>query len=122
MTVWRTFRNIAAPRQAGVQRSTAKPSKRARKEAQSSSMIDRAILDLARLREIYEDDRAGILDLLNLAVQTAHVQMETIDAAIGSHNAPDVRGAAHAIKGASLNVGAPETARVAAELEVAGAN
>ena len=85
-------------------------------------MIDRAILDLARLREIYEDDRAGILDLLNLAVQTAHVQMETIDAAIGSHNAPDVRGAAHAIKGASLNVGAPETARVAAELEVAGAN
>jgi HPt (histidine-containing phosphotransfer) domain-containing protein len=85
-------------------------------------MIDPAILDLARLREIYEDDREGIRDLLDLAVETAQSQLEAIDSAIGSHNATDVRGAAHAIKGASLNVGAVETARVSAELENAAAN
>jgi HPt (histidine-containing phosphotransfer) domain-containing protein len=82
-------------------------------------MIDPAILDLARLHEIYEGDRAGIADLLDLAVQTAQTQLQAIESAVGRRNAGEIRGAAHAIKGASLNVGAVETARLSAELEAA---
>lgn len=80
-------------------------------------MSDPGILDLERLREIYEDDREGIVELLNLAVETAQAQLVAIAAAFESRDAAALRGAAHAIKGASVNVGAAESGRLAAELE-----
>ncbi len=80
-------------------------------------MTDPTILDLERLREIYEDDREGIRDLLDLAIQTTQTHLDAVSAAIESHDAPGIRYAAHAIKGASSNVGAGEMARLAAALE-----
>lgn len=80
-------------------------------------MSDPVILDLARLREIYDDDREGIVGLLDLTVQTTRAQLDTIAAALEARDAAAARGAAHAIKGASSNVGADETAQLAAELE-----
>lgn len=80
-------------------------------------MIDPSVLDLARLREIYGDDRAGMLDLLELVVATAQTQLESLEAAVASRDAAAIRSAAHAIKGASLNVGAGEASRSAAQLE-----
>jgi len=74
---------------------------------------------LERLHEIYEDDREGIRDLLDLAVQMTQTHLDAISAAIEKHDAPGIRYAAHAIKGAASNVGAGETARLAAELEYA---
>lgn len=80
-------------------------------------MIDPSVLDLARLREIYGDDQAGILDLLELVVSTVRAQLELLDTVVGSRDAAAVRSAAHAIKGAALNVGAGETSHFAAQLE-----
>jgi HPt (histidine-containing phosphotransfer) domain-containing protein len=80
-------------------------------------MTDPAILDLVRLREIYEDDRDGIADVLELALETTRRQLTIISSAVDDRNAAAVQAAAHAIKGAALNVGAEETAKHAAELE-----
>ena len=80
-------------------------------------MTDPVILDLERLREIYDDDREGMVELLDLTVETTKSQLDTIAAAVEARYAAAARGAAHAIKGASFNVGADETAKLAAELE-----
>jgi HPt (histidine-containing phosphotransfer) domain-containing protein len=82
-------------------------------------MTDSTILDLERLREIYEDDSEGIRDVLELTVEMTKTQLDAVSAAVESHDAPGVRSAAHAIKGAASNVGATETARLAAALEQA---
>lgn len=82
-------------------------------------LIDPTILDLARLREVFEDDREGIIELLDLAVQNVRTQLDTIAGAVPAQDTAAVRAAAHAIKGALLNVGAVEAARLATELETA---
>jgi HPt (histidine-containing phosphotransfer) domain-containing protein len=80
-------------------------------------MIDPGVLDLAHLNDVYEGDQEGIKELLDIAIESAKEQLAAIDHALAGHSASEVRQAAHAIKGASLNIGAPESAKLAASLE-----
>lgn len=82
-------------------------------------MSDPVTLDLERLTEIYEDDREGMLEILQLAVENAYSHLKLVDAAVEAHDAAELRGAAHAIRGACLNVGALESGQRATELEAA---
>lgn len=80
-------------------------------------MIDPGVLDLAHLNDIYEGDREGIKELLEIALVSATEHLTAIDGALARRAASEVRQSAHAVKGASLNIGAPESAKLAAALE-----
>lgn len=78
---------------------------------------DRAILDLARLVEVYEDDNAGIIELLELMLKTNARYLDRLSNAVEARDMDAVREAAHGIKGSAGNVGAIELQRAAQELE-----
>lgn len=75
------------------------------------------ILDLARLEEAFEDDTAGIAELLDLALETGAKHTRALEAALAAGDAESMRRAAHAIKGSSGNIGANTVMHLADELE-----
>ena len=78
---------------------------------------DNEILDLSRLIEAFEDDTAGIAELLEMAMETGRKHQRALAEAIGSGDVEGVRRAAHSIKGSSGNIGANRVMDVAAALE-----
>ena len=77
-------------------------------------MGDTPILEISRLEEIFEDDTAGIADLLEAAMGTGATNQATLRDALGRHALDDVMRAAHAIKGSTANIGGNEVAAAAA--------
>jgi HPt (histidine-containing phosphotransfer) domain-containing protein len=80
-------------------------------------MGDTPILEISRLEEIFEDDTAGIADLLEAAMGTGAANQATLHDAMDRHALDDVMRAAHAIKGSTANIGGNEVAAVAATIE-----
>ena len=80
-------------------------------------MNDTPVLEISRLVEIFEDDTAGIADLLEAAMRTGAGHQELLRTAIGSGAIDEVMRAAHAIKGSAANIGGNEVAAVAARIE-----
>ena len=80
-------------------------------------MPDKGILDLSRLEEAFEDDTAGIAELLDMALETGRKHRAALADGIASGDAEVVRRAAHSIKGSSGNIGANVVMERAAALE-----
>lgn len=80
-------------------------------------MDDTPILEISRLAEIFEDDTAGIADLLEAAMGTGATYQASLRDALTRAELGDVMKAAHAIKGSSANIGGNEVAEVAARIE-----
>ena len=75
------------------------------------------VLDLARLEEAFEDDTAGIAELLELALETGAKHEASLSAGVAAGDADVVRKAAHGIKGSAGNIGAIAVMHLADELE-----
>jgi HPt (histidine-containing phosphotransfer) domain-containing protein len=82
-------------------------------------MRDTPTLEISRLQEIFEDDTAGIADLLDAAMETGAGHRAALRDGIAKGNLDSVMRAAHAIKGSSANIGGNEVAEVAARIETA---
>jgi len=80
-------------------------------------MPDTPILEISRLEEIFEDDTAGIVELLESAMKTGAGYQASLRAGVAQNALDDVMRAAHAIKGSAANVGGNEVAGVAARIE-----
>jgi HPt (histidine-containing phosphotransfer) domain-containing protein len=78
---------------------------------------DKAILDLTRLQEAFDDDVIGIADLLDMALQTGRKHVGFMNDGIKNHSIETVARAAHGIKGSASNVGAGNVTLVATEIE-----
>lgn len=75
------------------------------------------ILNLERLEEAYDDDRAAIANLLGLARETESRYIRTLREAIARADLHAVARAAHSIKGSASNIGALRVSRIAADIE-----
>ena len=80
-------------------------------------MPDTLVLEISRLQEIFEDDTAGIVELLESAMKTGQGYQNALRTGIEQHVLEDVMRAAHAIKGSSANIGGNEVSAVAARIE-----
>jgi HPt (histidine-containing phosphotransfer) domain-containing protein len=80
-------------------------------------MGDTQILEISRLEEVFEDDTAGIADLLEAAMGTGATNQATLHDALARRALDDVMRAAHAIKGSTANIGGNEVAAAAAIIE-----
>jgi HPt (histidine-containing phosphotransfer) domain-containing protein len=78
---------------------------------------DSEILDLGRLEEAFENDRAGIAELLEMALETGAKHRASMDDALTRADATALARAAHGIKGSAGNIGALEVAALATELD-----
>jgi len=78
---------------------------------------DKTILDITNLEEAFEDDTAGIAELLEMALETGRRLMGELRDAIATGNAPNAARAAHSIKGSAANIGAMAPSALAAALE-----
>jgi HPt (histidine-containing phosphotransfer) domain-containing protein len=80
-------------------------------------MPDTPTLEISRLEEIFEDDTAGIADLLEAAMQTGLGHQAALRDGLEARQLDGVMRAAHAIKGSSANIGGNEVAAIAARIE-----
>ena len=80
-------------------------------------MPDKAILDITRLEEAFEDDRDGIADLLDMALETGKKHRRALEEGLAARDASVVARAAHGIKGSSGNIGANVVYGLATELD-----
>jgi HPt (histidine-containing phosphotransfer) domain-containing protein len=78
---------------------------------------DKAVLDLWRLQEAFEDDTAGIADLLDMALETGRKHRAALEEGLASGDASVVARAAHGMKGSAGTIGANEVYALAAELD-----
>lgn len=83
---------------------------------QVNGVSDQA-LNLERLTDLLGDDRASIVEILDLAVGTCRKALDTLRSLGPQSPAPAIEHAAHAMKGAAANVGAESLSVVAAALE-----
>ncbi|HXP91975.1 MAG TPA: Hpt domain-containing protein [Candidatus Binatia bacterium] len=74
-------------------------------------------LNLARLTDLLGDDRAAIVEILDLAVGTCRKALDTLRTLGPKSPAAAIEHAAHAMKGAAANVGAEALAALATGLE-----
>jgi len=80
-------------------------------------LFDNAILDFTRLREAFEDDTAGIVELLEMALDTGARHLAALRDGVAGCAAEVVARAAHSIKGSSSNIGAVRVAHLTEMLE-----
>ena len=80
-------------------------------------MPDTPTLEISRLEEIFEDDTAGIADLLEAAMETGLGHQNALRTGLDARQLEGVMRAAHAIKGSSANIGGNEVAAIAASIE-----
>ena len=80
-------------------------------------MPDSSILDLTRLEEAFEDDRAGIAELLEMALETGAKHRRALEAGLANADAVAVAKAAHGIKGSAGTIGASVVYDLAVELD-----
>jgi HPt (histidine-containing phosphotransfer) domain-containing protein len=78
---------------------------------------DKAILDLTRLQEAFDDDVIGIADLLDMALGTGRKHIALMSEGIRNGAIEAVARAAHGIKGSASNCGAEKAAAIAADIE-----
>jgi len=78
---------------------------------------DKQILDITRLEEAFEDDTAGIVELLEMALETGRKHCVVLGEAIAAGDATAAARAAHGIKGSAGNIGANGVMGLAAELD-----
>lgn len=76
-------------------------------------MPDNSILDLTRLEEAFEDDVAGIADLLDMALETGKKHVDALRDGIADHDLNKVARAAHGVKGSASNIGASAVTEIA---------
>jgi signal transduction histidine kinase/DNA-binding response OmpR family regulator len=76
-------------------------------------------IDLERLWEVFENDSEGLREFLDSYVETTRSAFDALEALLGKREAGGLRARAHAIKGASLNVGAGAVALWAGRIEQA---
>lgn len=79
---------------------------------------DGAVLDLERLRDLTDDDMQLVLEIGTLYVGTARQYLEEIESARAAGR--DASRAAHALKGASRNIGAEAVGSLAERVEKQG--
>lgn len=84
----------------------------------ASGLRDDAPVDLERLRSVTGEDMQLVIEIGTLYVATARQYLAEIDAALTAHE--DISGVAHALKGASRNIGAGAAAALAERLEKQG--
>ena len=80
-------------------------------------MQDNEILDLSRLQEAFDDDTAGIAELLQMALETGAKHRQSLAEGLAASDATVVARAAHGIKGSAGNIGATRVAALATELD-----
>jgi len=78
---------------------------------------DKAVLDLSRLQEAFEDDVTGIADLLEMALQTGQKHCRALEEGLAARDASIVARAAHGIKGSAGTIGATAVYALATELD-----
>jgi HPt (histidine-containing phosphotransfer) domain-containing protein len=78
---------------------------------------DRTILDLSRLEEAFEDDRNGIAELLEMALETGAKHRRALEEGLAAGDAAVVARAAHSIKGSAGTIGATVVYQLAVELD-----
>jgi len=78
---------------------------------------DKAVLDLSRLEQAFEDDRDGIAALLEMALETGAKHRRALEEGLANGDAVMVARAAHGIKGSAGNIGAVRVYEIAAELD-----
>jgi len=82
-----------------------------------SALPDRSILDITNLEEAFEDDVAGIAELLEMAMETGRKHRASLAAALAANDAAALAKAAHGIKGSAGNIGAKVVYSLATELD-----
>jgi HPt (histidine-containing phosphotransfer) domain-containing protein len=82
-----------------------------------SALPDKAVLDITRLEEAFEDDVAGIADLLDMAMETGRKHRRALAEGLAANDAATVARAAHGIKGSAGNIGANVVYGLATELD-----
>jgi len=75
--------------------------------------------DEAELRQVFEDDVEGILDVIGLVSRDLPRYSETLIEHVRCAECADVHRLAHTIKGAAGNVCAPQVVLLAGDLELA---
>ena len=80
-------------------------------------MPDRTILDITNLEEAFDDDTAGIAELLEMAMETGRKHRAALDAGLAAGDATMIARAAHGMKGSAGNIGAKVVYRLATELD-----
>ena len=83
-------------------------------------MSDLPILDSAAAIERIGNDQELYFEVLEIFLDDAPKQVETLEAALEASDGETATRAAHSIKGASANVGAERLKAVALEMEEAG--
>ena len=79
---------------------------------------DPVVLDRLRLRDLTDGDAEFERELLETFLASVRVLMAELRAGLMARNATTVAKEAHALKGASLNVGATSLAKFATKLEI----
>ena len=74
-------------------------------------------LDLTNLEQTFEDDREGIIEILDMALADTLERVVGLEAALLASDATIAMQVAHAIKGAAANVGAFELSQAAGAIE-----
>jgi HPt (histidine-containing phosphotransfer) domain-containing protein len=80
-------------------------------------VFDNGILDLSRLREAFEDDTEGIIELLEMALKSGERHVATMTAGLENGDATAVARSAHSIKGSASNIGALRIPTIAEAIE-----
>jgi two-component system, sensor histidine kinase and response regulator len=83
---------------------------------------DDGTFDEERLLQTVEGDRELMGELTGLFLDDAPTHIAAIRAAVAANNAPDLRAAAHALKGAAATLAAGRVSAAAQELELLGAS
>jgi HPt (histidine-containing phosphotransfer) domain-containing protein len=78
---------------------------------------DKSVLDLWRLQEAFEDDTAGIAELLEMAMETGRKHRAALEQGLAAQDAGVVARAAHGIKGSAGTIGATTVYALAMELD-----
>jgi HPt (histidine-containing phosphotransfer) domain-containing protein len=78
---------------------------------------DSSVLDLSRLEEAFEDDAAGIADLLEMALETGRKHRAALEAGLAAGDASVVARGAHGIKGSAGTIGANAVYALATDLD-----
>ena len=79
-----------------------------------------AVLDEPRLLERVGGDRRALAKLVRLFLADSRTRLSQVRAAVEKRNAPDLRTAAHALKGSVANFAAPAATAAAARLQEMG--
>ena len=91
-------------------------------ESDSDTEAPSTPIDLSVLTELFDDDRDGMRDMMELFLDNADRLIVEIDTALKAKDASALSRAGHGLKGAANAIGVNRVGGVALELELAGRN